>query len=548
MSEKKKIKRFDEDKSYMRLDLFEKYRRARASYDLELAENEQWWLLKGSLPEGMSRNSAWTFNSIAGKHADAMDNIPTPAVLPREPSDVESAAELSEILPALLGRNGFTRVWSDCWYDKLRYGAGVYGVFWDNSLMGGLGDVSVRRLELSSLYFEPGVSDVQDSSSLFYVTFVPTETVCRLYPALSRVVSGEDDTSFAVEIEGMNIPEGRTAVIDRYYKKRIHGRKVLHFCRSVRGTLVYASEKDPLYAERGYYDHGLYPVVFDPLYDRPGSPCGFGIIDIAKGAQEQIDRLESALVQNSRMAAARRYFARESCGINEEEFTDWSSPIVHYSGSGDPSESVMPIEVQKLDGVYLDMLSYKVDELKETSGNRDFNQGSTSSGVTAASAIAALQEAGNKLSRDMLAGSYHAFEQVCTMMIELIRQFYTLPRCFRITGDSARGSTFRDFDNSSIVAQKQGVYKDRLPMFDITVRAERQSPYSKAASNELAEAFFKAGFFAPEKREEALLCLEMMDFDGRDRIAGLIRNGMTLSPLTKEENKAGSGVSALDKG
>ena len=28
--------------------------------------------------------SAWAFNSILGKHADAMDNIPTANILPRE--------------------------------------------------------------------------------------------------------------------------------------------------------------------------------------------------------------------------------------------------------------------------------------------------------------------------------------------------------------------------------------------------------------------------------------------------------------------------------
>ena len=72
----------------------------------------------------------------------------------------------------------------------------------------------------------------------------------------------------------------------------------------------------------------------------------------------------------------------------------------------------------------------KIDELKETSGNSDFSQGSTQSGVTAASAIAALQEAGSKLSRDMIRSYYEGFEEETYLVIELIRQFYTEPRSF----------------------------------------------------------------------------------------------------------------------
>ena len=239
--------------------------------------------------------------------------------------------------------------------------------------------------------------------------------------------------------------------------------------------------------------------------------------------QKQIDLLEGAISENSRMAAMRRYFAREASGINEEEFANWQNPIVHYSGAGTPSESVMPIEVPALAPVYLTMLEYKVNELKETSGNRDFSQGGTSFGVTAASAIEALQEAGSKLSRDMLKGSYRVFEEICLMVIELVRQFYTHPRCFRITEEN--GVSFRYYDNASIKAQPQGVLGDRLPVFDISVKAQKQSPYAKAALNEMARSFFERGFFSPEKRDQALICLEMMDFEGKDRIVRLISRG-----------------------
>ena len=165
------------------------------------------------------------------------------------------------------------------------------------------------------------------------------------------------------------------------------------------------------------------------------------------------------------------------------------------------------------------MLSQKIDELKETSGNRDFSQGGTTGGVTAASAIAALQEAGSKLSRDMIKGSYRAFAKVGYLCIELIRQFYTEPRCFRIAGDN--GDEFQSLDNRALLPQSQGsIYGlnlgERLPVFDVRVVSQKASPFSKAAQNELAKELYTMGFFRPDMGEQALAALEMMDFEGKD--------------------------------
>ncbi|MFR6425766.1 MAG: hypothetical protein ACLUNO_09575 [Oscillospiraceae bacterium] len=110
--------------------------------------------------------------------------------------------------------------------------------------------------------------------------------------------------------------------------------------------------------------------------------------------------------------------------MNAQEFLDWSKPLVEVEGSID-DERLRQISLYNLDGQWVNMLQLKIDELKETSNSRDVTQGSVSGGVTAASAIAALQEAGSKSSRDTLRASYRAFERVVELVIELIRAYYT---------------------------------------------------------------------------------------------------------------------------
>ena len=138
--------------------------------------------------------------------------------------------------------------------------------------------------------------------------------------------------------------------------------------------------------------------------------------------------------------------------------------------------------------------------------------------TTARAAIrTAMQEAGSKLSRDNNKASYRAFRKLCLMVIELIRQFYDMPRTFRIMGENG-AERFIQYSNAGILPQHQGFdfgedMGFRIPLFDIEITAQKQSPYSKMSQNELALQFYQAGFFNPQMADQALACLDMMDFD-----------------------------------
>lgn len=109
-----------------------------------------------------------------------------------------------------------------------------------------------------------------------------------------------------------------------------------------------------------------------------------------------IDRLNQVILKNAIMASRPRWFVRQDGIVNEEEYADWDRDFVHYTGSGDPEEHIRPIQVKPVSDIFVSILNNKIEELKETSGNRDFTQGGTVGGVTAASAIAALPGGGQQ--------------------------------------------------------------------------------------------------------------------------------------------------------
>ena len=544
--------------------ILKRYKEGKTRLEQRIIDNEQFWKLRhweqmekqgeGGNSGDPQPASGWLVNCILSKHADAMDCYPSPTVLPREPDDRQEAQRLSRILPVILKKNQFKRTYSSAWWYKLKSGCAVYGVFWDGTKLGGLGDISVKRMDLLNLFWEPGVTDIQDSAHFFSTELRDNEKLLAEYPQLEGKLGRGSMTLSRYLYDDTVDTSDKSLVVDWYYHTTVAGRKVLQYCKYVGATGLYATENDtvrptrtqmtgvdeegrpilqqvpcgPSMAQRGWYDHGKYPFVFDVLFPEEGTPCGYGYVDLCKSPQKQIDLMNQAILKNTLANATPRFFIRSDGAVNENEYADWTRPFVHTNGNLG-ADSIAPIRAGSLDSVYVAILNNKIAEMKETAGNRDVANGGTASGVTAGTAIAALQESSGKLSRNMIDDGYEAFADVVTLCIELIRQFYQLPRQFRLLG--AMGTEeFISYDCSGLQpkAMDDGVSVSyRVPEFDLEIGAEQESPYRTAEHNQLALQLFQLGFFREELADQALRCLELMEFKNKDQLVRLIAGGRT---------------------
>ena len=511
--------------------ILQRYKTGKANLERRVVAAENWWKLRNSAEErkesslgdgGFRSKSGWLHNVIVSKHADAMDAFPEPVVLPREPDDSGEANALSSILPVVLAQNRFEDVYSDAIWQKLKTGTGVYKVTWDADKLGGLGDVAIHAVDLLNLFWEPGVKDIQESRYLFHTALRDNDLLSERWPQLRGALKANSFAATRFLYDDAVPTDGKSTVIDCYYKKWEGGRQVLHYVQYVGDTLLYSSENEgaPL------YEHGRYPFVFDALFPVEGSPCGYGFVDLCKNAQTAIDLMDSAFIRNTMVGAMPRYFKRQDAGVNEEELLDLSRPLVAVDGNlGDDALKI--IDFRPLSGNYIEYQRERIRELRETSGNTETATGNIAQGVTAASAIAALQEASGKGSRDSAKTSYRAYGEIVELVIELIRQFYTLPRRFRILGKDG-AQEFISYSNAALRPRSQGTLAGvelglRAPQFDIEVKARKASSYTQLSQNELALQFFNLGFFDPSQADQTLLCLEMMDFDGKEALMGRIR-------------------------
>jgi len=588
--------------------ILNKYKAGKNSLERRVVAAEQWWKLRNESEErkqeigwddSFRAKSGWLHNVIVSKHADAMESFPEALVLPREPNDKEMAQTLSAVLPVILEQNQFERTYSDCAWQKLKTGTAVYKVTWDENKLNGLGDVSISRVDLLSIFWEPGITDVQKSRYLFHCELQDNELLEQEYPQLKDKLNGQPITLTKFIYDDNVSTEGKSLVIDVYYKVMQDGRNVLHYCKYVNDEILYSTENEeaggmqqeqdfgveqqaspyagesmvpeatapemptggmgmpgaapgmgmgmmpvqnllgPTETEHyGLYDHGMYPFVFDPLWPVEGSPCGYGYVDLCMNTQVQLDMLDTAFIKNAMAGATPRYFSRLDAAINEEEFKNINNAIVHVSGTLDDT-GIRPIDYIPLAGNYINFYSQKITELRETSGNTESANGIYSGGVTAASSIAALQEASGKTSRDASRASYRAFAEMNNMIIELIRQFYDMPRTFRIKGENGQ-EDFTMMDNSMMQPQPIGIGSVdmgyRLPVYDVKVEVQKKNAYTRTSQNELALQLYNLGFFNPQLSTPSLMCLDMMDFDGKeDLVQKLQMNGTLFTQLQHVE-------------
>ncbi|MCD7927351.1 MAG: hypothetical protein LUF80_00575 [Oscillospiraceae bacterium] len=548
-------------------EILAEYKQGKVNLEERIVQDELWWELRHwevvrnrrrAMPHDPNKyaiptpepSSAWLFNAIVNKHADAMDNMPEHVVLPREASDEESAKVLSEVLPVIMEQCEFEQVYSDNWWDKLKHGTAAYGVFWDSSAENGLGDISVRGIDLLKLFWEPGVTDIQKSRNLFIVELVDTDLLEEQYPEHRGKLAGAAvDVKQYIYDDTVDTSD-KSVVVDWYYKvKAASGQTLLHYCKFVNDCVLYASENDAAYRERGYYDHGMYPVVLDVMFPEKGTPCGFGYVAICKDPQLYIDKLSANILETSMMATKKRYFVSESTNVNEQEFLDWNKPIVHVAGEIS-DKRIQEIAHNELDDLYVTILQMKQEEMKDTAANRDVNSGGTGSGVTAAAAISALQEAGNKASRDMIEASYRAYTGIGRLVVELIRQFYDEERSFRIVAPNGSGYQFVGLSNAGLRDQAMGVDSAgvelyRRPIFDLKIKAQKTNPFSRMEQNERAKELYSLGFFSPERAQEAMGALEMMEFEGIDKVREQVQQGQTLYNMVQQMDAQMQQMAAL---
>ena len=525
------------DESYA---LFKKYYQGTREFREKCRLNEEYWktnhwFQKRTKPGDPKPTTPLIFSMVDNMHSDVMDHYPEPQILPVEPGDDELAEELTAIINSILERRKFKKIYRASTKKALKRGAVCWETRWDKSLYNGRGDINVIDRDIRYCLWEPGVEDIQDGENFFTYDFYTKAYYKAHYPEQYTKMRGD---GWRNQIERYNTEDTdnddnkEILMFNRWYKKwdkeaqcdRVH-------CVSIAGyQILYWSEEvmEENTQKEGVYQDGLYPFIVMPLYPLDDTPIGLSVIDIFRDNQDYIDKLDQIVLKNALMAGKLRLLKTTKCTIPLEKLADWGEETLEGENIGD--DDIRWFQGRPLPSLVQQHLVMKIDMMKEESGQNQFNRGEGGKGVTAASAIMALQEAGSKRSRNMISHFYDYFSEIVWMMASRVRQFYDSERVARINPHRSpnlykrinkESETVKAGESKSVIFMKfdKSKFNDRADLeFDIKIRAQRQSPYQSAYLNELAVELHKAGIMTDEEM------LEMMDFEGKNRVQAMVED------------------------
>lgn len=460
-------------------------------------------------------------STIENVRADLMDQYPQAVITADSPEYAEAAELLTAVISENHVRSGYQREYSKLTHDLLVGGYMVQEVGFDPGLNGGMGGAFLRQVDPRSIMFDPLCADIGDSRAVFKFAAHPREWFRQRYPEKERDMESDSLLLRPVRDSLLSVSEKDSIMLIECWQREYDsatGAFSIHMKKIAGGVLL---EDSRTVKPEGCYRHGEYPFVITPLYPRRGSCLGFGLVDMFENQQLYSDKLDQIVLKNALMASHNKLLVTGASGFDVDDLRDWSKEVHR----GENLNGVTWFSTAPLPGYILEYIRAMRNGIKEESGANDFSRGMASGGVTAASAIAALQEMSSKRSR-MAARSIHdAFEQAVRQEIEIEREFSVFPRSVRVKGGrglftGGRLSAVSDLGNE-------------LPMeFMVSVKVQRENRFSVTAHNELMLTMLKAGMITSD------VALEMMRFDGKEQVQGLMAKKLEEARVQQEQSEA----------
>ena len=228
-----------------------------------------------------------------------------------------------------------------------------------------------------------------------------------------------------------------------------------------------------------------------------------------------VNRYASYIDMNLRMASKGRLLIDRNAGIDKEALLDWENDVVE--GDRIDPGALQWLQTQPFTGMVTRQMMQLQADIKQDSGQNQFARGETVGGVTAASAISALQEAGGKITRLRTQGLNRGFREMVTQVMWLISQFYDRRRVFFITGREVSASPERLFGQSVFPA----------PPYTVQVQVQRRNPLRQQAQNELVLQAYQMSAQAGQHFPLSTL-FELLQVEGKERILPVLRENENL--------------------
>ena len=502
-------------------------------------------------------------STIENGVADSMDSYPD-AIM----RGVNGDDDLISIIMTEAVRFTMQRARHQSKYEKAvrsahKVGTGVLQTFFNPDLAKGLGDIDYRYIDIKNFVWDTNVSYIDDGFFVAVKDYISHEEFNALYPDMdvNTINAYDENEELPTDSETDEIRAEQKKGIEcitiywkdyenRTYEDEKEDEDGNAYTETVemdaKHTLISSAKvigDKVIESHTHQYEHDSYMFRMLPYIPLENEPVGLSFTDIFVDQIDLINRMQKEFVKNLQASSVLRYMVNGSANIDESALMDFNKRIVR--GDVIHENALRAFPIPQFSGQVLQYQQAIMGQIKEFSGQTDFNIGQTSAGVTAAAAIKNLQDFGAKKSRLFIRACYEEFKLQVRDTIKLMQVHYETGRVIRISPEAREmaekimaeqvkgreGQTPEGMETTPILQQDRatGRYEvdfeqidlDNFDLdYDIQIIAQRKTPATSNFVNSMAQQFANAGAMPPD------MVLELTEFEGKDRIVRKVRERM----------------------
>jgi hypothetical protein len=378
--------------------------------------------------------------------------------------------------------NGFIKCWWDD--DKVDEATGV------------VGDICYEQISPFHI-FVPNLKlqDIEDQPMVMHAVNHDIEALEMAYGVKiehakdqSEVLNESFQTAMGIDTNVAK-KQDKVVVIEAWIKPN-------KYKKFPNGALLTVAGSQILNLVEGWpYEHKQYPFIHIQHIET-GKFYGESTITDLIPLQREYNRTRGQIIE-SKNKMSKPQLAAEQGSIDASKVTSEPGQIIFYRPG---FQAPQPIPLQSLPSYVLEEQDRIKMDMDEISGQHEVSRGQAPAGVTAATAIAYLQEQDDT----KLSGTYdnieEGMEKLAHQTLVFVKQFWDTPRMIKTTGQ----------DQSFDVLTFQG--SDLRDNTDIRMEAGSALPTSRAAKQAFVMDLMKMGFIDPNKG------LEVMEIGGINKI------------------------------
>lgn len=471
---------------------YQKAKQARSSYDqnwvdyYRMFRGRQWKDNRPSYRHSEVINLV--FRAIQSEVPIMMDTRPKIEYVPTEPGDLELSSVLNEVLECDWNDGNWLFKLTEMAYDSRFYGTAMGSVDYDPKASFGVGRITFDSEDPFFMFPDPAARDVNVRANyIVKAEPLPVDVLKRKYPDHAEYIKADlldlskyerenwqeniryrkagDSRIFTEGSSQYNLDHRDEALelilyikdyeciqeeikeVDKegienvkYIQKLKYplGRKIV----TVGGVLV---EDRPI-----EFEDGKFPYVRLVNYILPREFWGISEIEQLESPQKIFNKLVSFALDVLTLMGNPIWIVDTDSGVDTDNLFNRPGLVI---------EKAKGSEVRREEGVHLQpYVLTMINEMKlwfdDISGSNDVSRGQKPEGVTAASAITALQEAQQTRTRQKARNMDATLTDFGKMYASRVFQFYDAPRIFRVTGQDNSLKYFKfHIDKEQVVDQ-----------------------------------------------------------------------------------------------